>query len=104
MDAKLNKWLGSIAGLPINTTSATFLRCELGVPPSQLVTERNALYFLWHLRNQTWFKGQLPSLLHLSPHSRLTELLVDNNITLEEFHLHNDTNKQVAQNSQGGSA
>ena len=32
MDKKMNKWLGNIAGLPINMTSATFLRCELGVP------------------------------------------------------------------------
>ena len=33
MDAKVNKWLGSVAGLPINTTSATFLSCEFGVLP-----------------------------------------------------------------------
>lgn len=93
MDRKVNTWLGSIAGLPINTTSATFLRCELGVLPSQLVAERNALYFLWHLRNQTWFKDQLPTLTHLSPLSRLTELLTDTNTTLEEFHKCNDADK-----------
>ena len=36
MDRKMNKWLVNIAGLPINMT---FLRCELGVLPSQLVAE-----------------------------------------------------------------
>jgi len=93
MDAKVNKWLGAIAGLPINMTSATYLRCELGVLPSQLVAERNALYFLWHLRNETWFKSYLPHLQHLSPLSRLTNLLIDNNITLEEFHKYNNVDK-----------
>lgn len=93
MDAKVNKWLGKIAGLPINTTSATFLRCDLGVLPSQLVAERNALYFLWHLRNETWFKDQLPSMIHLAPLSRLTGLLLDNNITLEEFHKYTNPEK-----------
>jgi hypothetical protein len=86
MDARVNWWLGSIAGLPIRSTSATFLRCELGVLPSQLVAERNALYYLWHLRNETWFKAHLPSMQHLSPLSRLLGILLDNNITLEEFH------------------
>ena len=86
--AKVSRWLGSIAGLPANTTSATFLRCELGVLPSQLVAERNALYYLWHLRNETWYKHFLPSLQHLAPISRLTGLLLDNNITLEEFRQH----------------
>ena len=88
MDAKMNVWLGNIAGLPVRSTSATFLRCELGVLPSQLVAERNTLYYLWHLRNETWFKHYLPSLQHLSPLSRLTGILLDNNITLEEFHQH----------------
>ena len=92
MDKKMNKWLGNIAGLPINTTSATFLRCELGVLPSRLVAERNALYYLWHLRNETWFKDLLPSLQHLTPLSRLTGLLVGNNITFEEFHQYRDRN------------
>lgn len=86
MDGRMNVWLGKVAGLPIHTTSATFLRCELGVLPSQLVAERNALYYLWHLRNETWFKDCLPSLQHLPPLSRLTGVLLDNNITLEEFH------------------
>ena len=46
MDRNVNRWLGSVAGVPINITSATFLRCEFGVLPSQLVAERNALYYL----------------------------------------------------------
>ncbi len=90
MDAKVNKWLGSVAGLPTNTTSATFLRCEFGVLPSQLVAERNALYYLWHLRNEVWYREFLPALQHLPPVARLTGLLVDNNITLDEFHQYDD--------------
>ena len=62
MDAKVNKWLGSVAGVPINAASATFLRCEFGVLPSQLVAERSALYYLWHLRSEF-----LPALQHLPP-------------------------------------
>jgi hypothetical protein len=91
MDARVNWWLGNVAGLPVRSTSATFLRCELGVLPSQLVAERNALYYLWHLRSETWFKTYLPSMQHLSPLSRLLGLLLDNNITLEEFHQYNDS-------------
>jgi hypothetical protein len=90
MDAKVNKWMGSVAGLPINTTSATFLRCEFGVLPSQLVAERNALYYLWHLRNEVWYREFLPALQPLPPVARLTGMLLDNNITLEEFHGHDD--------------
>jgi hypothetical protein len=93
MDAKVNKWLGSVAGVPINAASATFLRCEFGVLPSQLVAERNALYYLWHLRNEVWYREFLPALQHLPPVARLTGLLLDNNITLEEFHQHNDSNR-----------
>ena len=59
--------------------------------PSQLVAERNALYYLWHLRNEAWFKQHLPSLQHLSPLSRLTGILLDNDITLEEFHQYNNS-------------
>ena len=92
MDRKVNKWLGRVAGLPINTTSATFLRCELGVLPSKLVGQRNALYYLWHLRNRTWFRRYLPYLQDLPPLARLTEFLLDNNITLEEFHQVRDVN------------
>ena len=79
--------------------SATFLRCDLGVLPSQLVAERNALYFLWHLRSETWFRDQLPSMIHLAPLSRLTGiniftgLLLDNNIVLEEFHKYTNPDK-----------
>ncbi len=90
VDAKVNKWLGSVAGLPINTTSATFLRCEFGVLPSQLVAERSALYYLWHLRNEVWYREFLPALQHLPPIARLTGVLLDSNVTLEEFHQHGD--------------
>ena len=40
-----------------------FLRCELcGVLPASLVC---GLYFLWHLRRETWFRQYLPYLAHL---------------------------------------
>ena len=76
MDALLNKWLAASSGLSINATSATFLRCELGVLPAQVVAERNALYFLWHLSHETWFRADLLALTTLSPWSRLTNLLL----------------------------
>jgi hypothetical protein len=44
-----------------------------------------------YLRNEVWFNKYLPSLQHLSPLSRLTGILLDNNVTLEEFHQHSSS-------------
>jgi hypothetical protein len=85
LDRQLNKWLGAICGLRINGTSASFLRCELGVLPSRLVGERNAMYFLWHLTHESWFRRFLPHLEHLPPLARLTCLPLDYNLTLEDL-------------------
>jgi len=86
LDRQFNKWLGAICGLRINGTSASFLRCELGVLPSRLVGERNAMYFLWHLTHESWFRRFLPHLQHLPPFARLTCLPLDYNLTLEDLH------------------
>ena len=65
LDRAVNKWLGVATGCPVNVTRATFLRCELGVLPSELVAERDALYFLWHLLHLSWFRASLPALRDL---------------------------------------
>jgi len=72
IDTAVNKWLGVAAGCPVAVTRATFLRCELGVLPSQLVAERDALYFLWHLLHLSWFRRHLPALSPLPQVRRLT--------------------------------
>ena len=87
MDSFLNRWLAVVSGMSINATSATFLRCELGVLPAQLVAERNALYYLWHLSHETWFREHLPQLTHLSPLSRLTTMLMSYGLSCEELYL-----------------
>ena len=87
MDRFLNRWLAVASGMSVNAASATFLRCELGVLPSQLVADRNALYFIWHLSHQAWFREHLPQLTHLSPLSRLTNMLVTYGLSCEELYL-----------------
>jgi hypothetical protein len=87
MDKFLNRWLAVASGMSINAASATFLRCELGVLPAQLVADRNALYFLWHLSHAAWFREHLPELTHLSPLSRLTTMLMTYGLSCEELYL-----------------
>ena len=60
-----NKHLRAAAGLWSETNTSTFLRCEFGVLPVSLVVDRKALYFLWHLRRETWFRQYLLYLAHL---------------------------------------
>jgi Reverse transcriptase (RNA-dependent DNA polymerase) len=87
MDCFLNRWLAVACGMSINATSATFLRCELGVLPAQLVAERNALYFLWHLSHETWFREHLPQLIHLHPLRRLTNMVISYGLSCEQLYL-----------------
>jgi len=75
IDTYINKHLRAMAGL-WSQTNTTFLRCEFGVLPASLVVDRNALYFLWHLRRETWFRQYLPYLAHLQPFQRLTSILL----------------------------
>jgi len=82
IDSAVNKWLGVATGCPVNVTRATFLRCDLGVLPSQLVAERDALYFLWHLLHLSWFCNALPALATLPPVSRLVSLTVKHGLDL----------------------
>lgn len=88
-DALVNKWMATATGVSVHATSATFMRCELGVLPSKLVAERNAMYFLWHLTHEAWFRQCLPALADLPALSRLTTMLVSYNLTLEELFLYN---------------
>lgn len=82
IDRAVNKWLGVAAGCPVRVTRATFLRCDLGVLPSQLVAERDALYFLWHLLHLSWFRNALPALTSLPPVSRLVSLTLKHDLDL----------------------
>ena len=85
-DRFVNKWLAAVSGCCLSATRATFLRCELGVFPSQVVAERDALYFLWHLQNLAWFRESLPALTHLQPLERLTSLTLKYGLGLSAVH------------------
>ena len=72
IDRYVNQGLRLTSGL----LDSTFLRCELGVLPAELVVHRNALYYLWHLRRRAWFRDYLPALAHLPPVQRLTSMVL----------------------------
>ena len=72
INSYVNKSLKAITGL----SDSTLLRCDLGVLPAELVVHRNALYYLWQLRHQAWFKASLPALAALEPLRRLTSMLL----------------------------
>jgi hypothetical protein len=95
-DSLVNKWIATASGLSVGATSATFVRCELGVLPSKLVAERNAMYFLWHLSHEAWFKHNLPALADLPALSRLTTVLLPYNLTLEELFLYDKNTWRAA--------
>ena len=52
-------------------TSATFLRAELGLLPSNFMGPIRALNFLWHIRRKAWFRHYLPYLRGPGPYNRL---------------------------------
>lgn len=72
INSYVNRGVKAITGL----VDSTLLRCDLGILPAELVVHRNALYFLWHLRHQAWFKAYLPGLATLQPLGRLTSMLL----------------------------
>lgn len=82
IDKQVNRWLTLAAGCPSRSTRATFLRCDLGVLPSQLVVERDALYFLWHLCHHSWFRAFLPFFTDLPLLQRLTSLVIQHGLDL----------------------
>ena len=41
-----------------------------------LIPQRNATYYLWHLRRRVWFRQYLPSLAHLQPVHRITSTVL----------------------------
>ena len=72
VDSYVNKGLRLVTGL----IDSTHLRCDLGILPSALVVQRNAMYYLWHLRRRVWFRQYLPSLAHLQPVHRITSMVL----------------------------
>ena len=72
IDSYVNKGLKRVSGL----LDSTQLRCDLGILPAELVVHRNAMYYLWHLRRQVWFRQYLPALADLQPIKRLTSMVL----------------------------
>lgn len=82
IDQYINKGLRRITGL----IDSTFLRCDLGVLPAELIVHRNAMYYLWHLRRRAWFHPYLPLLAHLPPIRRLTSIVLQyHDITMADI-------------------
>jgi len=80
IDTFINKQLRRLTGLD-NHTSGTFLRCELGVLPAELLGHIRCLSLLWRLENQVWFKDKLRDLIGKGPYNRLKNIANQHQLT-----------------------
>lgn len=74
IDSFVNRILCRITGCPVRWTSATFLRAELGVPPSKYIAHQRALSHMWHMYNRSWCRNHLEQLRGPGPLQRLLGL------------------------------
>jgi hypothetical protein len=70
IDIFVNKRLRQITGCPAHT-SATLLRCELGLVPSEFVAHRRQLQMWYHLHFEAWFRDELGTFVGSRPYDRL---------------------------------
>lgn len=75
IDIFVNKRLRQITGCPQHT-SATLLRCELGVIPSQYLAHRRQLQFWFHIHRTAWFGEELGRLAGTGPYERLKRVAI----------------------------
>lgn len=80
IDRFTTRVLAQISGCNMRTTSATFLRAELGVLPSKFMAHTRALVQLWHIIHEAWFRNLLPHLCGLGPYERLLKIAQEYNI------------------------
>ena len=74
IDKFMARVLNRITGCQMRWTSTTFLRGELGIPPSKYMAHRRALTYLWHVERKAWFGNYLPFLRGPGPYSRLLNI------------------------------
>jgi hypothetical protein len=70
IDVFVNKRVRQITGCPPHT-SATLLRCELGITPSEFAAHRRKLQLWYHLHFEAWFWEELGTLVGTGPYQRL---------------------------------
>jgi hypothetical protein len=75
IDVFVNKRLRAVTGCPPHT-SATLLRCELGVVPSEYLAHRRQLQLWHHLHFETWFADDLRELVGSRPYLRMKAVAV----------------------------
>ena len=74
IDKFMARVLNRITGCHMRWTSKTFLRGELGLPPSKYMAHRRALNYLWHVERKAWFGNYLPFLRGPGPYRRLLNI------------------------------
>ena len=84
IDRFLARAMNRITGCTMRWTSSTFLRAELGLPPSKYLAHRRALNFLWHIENTAWFGNYLPYLKGPGPYKRLLNIAHEYEIDVSE--------------------
>ncbi len=75
IDVFVNKRVRQITGCPPHT-SATLLRCELGILPSEFAAHRRQLQLWYHLHFEAWFQTELGSLVGTGPYNRLKAIAI----------------------------
>lgn len=80
IDKFVNKHLRRMTGLD-KRSSATFLRCELGLAPAELEAHIRCLSLLWRLENQVWYKDLLGDLIGTAPYQRLKAVARQHELT-----------------------
>lgn len=73
IDVFVNTLLRRLTGCAPGS-SATFLRCELGLIPSKFLGDRRILQYWRHVTNDAWFARLLPSFHGQGPLTRLREV------------------------------
>ena len=75
IDVFVNKRVREITGCPRHT-SATLLRCELGILPSEFAAHRRQLQLWYHIHFEAWFGGDLGLLVGTGPYTRLKKIAI----------------------------
>jgi hypothetical protein len=75
IDIFVNKRVRAITECPPHT-SATLLRCELGIIPSEFAAHRRQLQFWYHIHSEAWFWDGLGTLVGTGPYKRLKATVI----------------------------
>ena len=74
IDRFVNRLLRKLTNVPWHT-SATLLRCELGVQPTVYAAHKRVLVFWWHIHYDSWFCHLLEAFRGRSQYERLRQVV-----------------------------